>query len=179
MLLLLFKKGDDTVINAAANRQPYADIVFQNPDASSTRLVLKPTTNLNQPLISQYAGTADVISKWNMDAVTMTGSKSGIVINSDWRIDQQGTHSNGPDGKSQPRMTWANLQLQYGGTGTQSQTNARNLRSRGQSTSVAEVHAPLGAKFSAKAFQRAFAESMSRVRDGGVQIWMYRIEKSG
>jgi len=38
-------------------------------------------------------------------------------MNENWRIDQQGTSSNGPNGKSQPGVTWANLQLQYGGTG--------------------------------------------------------------
>ena len=171
---------------AGANLQPYADIVFPNGDGSSTRFVLKPTTNLNQPLKSVNTGVGtgshDVIRKWNRDAVTTTGSKSNIINNENWRIDQQGTHRNGPDGKSQPGVTWANLQLQYGGTSTDSRNEANKLRSRGQgakSTSVAEVNAPVGVKFSAKAFQRAFAESMSNARDGGVQIWMYRVEKSG
>jgi len=93
-------------------------------------------------------------------------------MNDNWRIDQQGTHSNGPDGNSQPGVTWANLQLQYGGTSNESTNNAKILRGKKppQSTSVAEVHAPLGVKFSAKAFQRAFAESKNIARDGGVQV---------
>jgi len=72
------------------------------------------------------------------------------------------------------------LQLQYGGTSNESRNNANILRSKKppQSTSVAEVHAPLGVKFSAKAFQRAFAESKNIARDGGVQVWMYRIGRA-
>ena len=102
-------------------------------------------------------------------------------MNENWRIDQQGTSSNGPNGKSQPGVTWASLQLQYGGTKRESVINANNLRSKKppQSTSVAEVHAPVGVKFTIKAFQRAFAESKVNARDGGVQVWMYRLEKSG
>lgn len=172
---------------ARAIRQSYPDIVFQNPDASKTRLVLMPTTRLNVPLIDKYpakgknTGTADVISKWSLNSVTTVGIRNQIAINEDWRIDQQGTHANGPDGRPQRGVTWANLQLQYGGRSSDSQRNANALRERKspQSTSVAEVHAPLGVIFSAKAFQRAFAESKSRERDGGVQVWMYREERNG
>ncbi len=156
---------------------PFPDIVFQNPDASFTRLVLMPTTRLNVPLAAKYpakgpdTGTADVISKWKQDSVTTVGIKNQIAMNEDWRIDQQGTHANGPDGKPQRGVTWANLQLQYGGRSKASQDNAKVLRDKPpQYTLVAEVHAPLGVIFGAKAFQRAFTESKSRERDGGVQV---------
>jgi len=155
------------------------EIVFPNGDGSSTRLVLVPTSNLNQPLVEKYEGTHTIIRLWNKDSIVTTGSKSKIVKTKSWRIDQQGTNANGPDGMSKPGVTWANLQLQYGGEDPTSQKNANNMRSRAQSTSVAEVHAPVGVKFTVKAFQRAFAESMSRQRYGGVQVWMFRDSKSG
>lgn len=84
-------------------------------------------------------------------------------------------NANGPDGKSKPGVTWANLQLQYGGTSKHSIENANNMRRRGQSTSVAEVHAPVGVKFTVIAFPRAFFESNNWLRDGGLQVWMSRV----
>jgi len=104
-----------------ADRVLYNDIVFQNADGSSTRLVLRQTViNLNVPLAIKYSGTADVINQWKLDSVTTIGTKNQITINDNWRIDQQGTHPNGPNGASQPGVTWANIQLQYGGNSRES-----------------------------------------------------------
>jgi len=161
---------------------PYADIVFQNPDASYTRLVLQPpkNNNLDVSLGTKYLGSNEVIGKWNQESVITMGTLNEIVKNENWRIDQQGTSSNGPDGKHDPVVkAWANLQLQYGGTSKESWDNAKKLREKKKPTSIAEVHAPVGVTFTAQAFQRAFAESKDILREGGAQVWMYRVERNG
>lgn len=121
----------------------------------------------------------EVIRKWGENAVITQGIRNRITITDNWRIDQQGTNNNGPDGRRDPRFIWANLQIQYGGKSAKSSLDANTLRGRGKSTSVAEVHAPLGVVFSTVAFQRAFAESASLARDGGVQVWMLKVDKNG
>ncbi len=56
-------------------------------------LVLIPATKLNIPLAVNYGGTAETISLWNKDSIITSGSKSWIVKNHTWRIDQQETNT--------------------------------------------------------------------------------------
>ena len=151
-------------------------IEFPNGDGSYTILELRPTTNLATSLKDDknWPGEIDVIKNWPWNQVPKgTESKSQVSVNCNWRIDLQGVHPNGPDGRQISGVNWANLQIQLGGLGKKSQDAARNRRSRGLSTTVAEIHVPVGVRFPLFAFQRAFAESQNKVRDGGAQVWMF------
>ena len=172
--------SSESIITVGAN-DIWSDIDIKNADGSITRLQLFPTTNLATGLKDdkKWPGDFDVIKNWPWDGVPPgTSSKSEISVNDNWRIDLQGVSPNGPPGsKKTPGVTWANLQIQLGGKDKLSQGEARNRRNKGLSTSVAEIHAPVGVKFSQKSFQRAFAESQSNTRDGGAQVWMSLIQR--